>query len=316
MTKRLKYAALSSSLLTFTLLLSGCMRLDDSGNPTGLFSELVYNYLVIPAEATLDWLASTLGNYGFAIIALTILVRVIILPFTLKQQSSMMEQQIKMARIKPIIDDIQARMKQATDPEKKQMLQAELMTVYKENDINIVGQVAGCLPIFFQMPIFIAVFHVFRSSEAIAQTEFFGVALGETSILLAGITVVLYYLQAKLMNPTPTSSDTPNPAGGMTLMMPIMMGVFSYTSPAGLALYFMVSAVVGIVQQYYINSFFKPKIQADLDEKYGDQPTATPPSASFSTSKKTSKHVTNTSKSTNVPPVNQKRRNAGKQHSS
>lgn len=87
----MKRWVLSGGLLTTMIILSGCMRTNEAGEPTGTFSQLMYDYLVVPAEYALDWLASFVGNYGFAIIVLTILVRVIILPFTLKQQRSMME---------------------------------------------------------------------------------------------------------------------------------------------------------------------------------------------------------------------------------
>lgn len=315
----MKRWVLSGGLLTTMIILSGCMRTNEAGEPTGTFSQLMYDYLVVPAEYTLDWLNSFFGNYGFAIIILTILVRVIILPFTLKQQRSMMEQQIKMSSVKPIIDDIQADMQEATDPAEKQALQQELMAVYKENDISMVGQLAGCLPMLFQMPIFIAVLHVFRHSEAIATTTFFGIPLGEPSMVLAAVTVVLYYLQSKMMTSASATSDNDSnaPGGGaMTLMMPIMMGMISFTSPAGLALYFMVSAIVGIAQQFYINKVFKPSIQADLDERYGDKIEATRKRQSTRAKQKanTQKQAPKRPQDIKVPPTKNRRRNQGKQN--
>ena len=183
----------------------------------------------------------------------------------------------------------------------------------------MVGQLAGCLPMLFQMPIFIAVFHVFRHSEAIATTTFFGIPLGEPSMVLAAVTVVLYYLQSKMMTSASATSDNDSnaPGGGaMTLMMPIMMGMISFTSPAGLALYFMVSAIVGIAQQFYINKVFKPSIQADLDERYGDKIEATRKRQSTRAKQKanTQKQVPKRPQDIKVPPTKNRRRNQGKQN--
>ena len=245
------------------------MRLDENNEPVGFFSELMYDYLVVPMEALLDWLGGFFGNYGLAIIAITVIIRIILLPITLNQQRSMMKSQIQMADIKPIIDEIQADLKETKDPARKQELNEELMQVYRDNDINVFGQMAGCLPLFIQMPIFISIFHVFRYSEAIASTEFLGIQLGSPSILLALITGGLYFMESKMMQKR--MPDQAPGGGGMTLMMPVMMVFIAITSPSGLTLYFLTSGILGILQSYYLNNFFKPKLEAQLKEKYGDK---------------------------------------------
>lgn len=229
----------------------------------------MYDYIVIPMEFVLDWLGGLFGNYGLAIIGLTVIVRLVLLPITLNQQRSMMKSQMKMSGVMPVINEIQEDLKATNDPQRKQELNEELMMVYQENDINMFGQLAGCLPIFIQMPIFIAIFHVFRHSEAVATAEFLGIQLGSPSVILALVTGGLYYVESKMMQQRMPSDQ----AGGgtMTLMMPIMMMVIAFTSPAGLTLYFFTSALVGIVQSYFLNNYYKPKIEAELKEKYGDK---------------------------------------------
>lgn len=267
--RNLKRWTLGASMLVTTLFLSGCMRLDENNQPAGFFSELMYDYIVIPMEFVLDWFGGIFGNYGLAIIALTVIVRLIMLPITLNQQRSMMKSQMQMAGIKPVIDEIQAEMKETEDPQRKQELSQELMMVYQDNDINVFGQVAGCLPLFIQMPIFIAIFHVFRHSEAIATTEFLGIQLGSPSLILALVTGGLYFIESKMMQQR-MATDQPG-GNSMTLMMPIMMVFIAFTSPAGLTLYFLTSALVGIIQSYFLNNVYKPKIEAEMKEKYGDK---------------------------------------------
>lgn len=315
MKRNFKKWLLSASMLMTALFLSGCMRLDENNQPAGFFSELMYDYIVVPMEFVLDWLGSALGNYGLAIIGLTIIVRLVMLPITLNQQRSMMKSQYQMSGVKPVIDEIQKEMKETDDPEEKQALNQELMMVYQDNDINMFGQMAGCLPLFIQMPIFIAIFHVFRHSEAIASTQIFGIPLGSPSVILAVITGGLYYIESKLMSQR-MATDQPG-GNSMTLMMPIMMVFIAFTSPAGLTLYFLTSAIVGIVQSFYLNNIFKPKLEAELKEKYGNQEVVTrrkKTKAQSTTSKPATNKIINGQP--NQPSIKKqsKRRNSGKQN--
>lgn len=321
MKKNFKKWLFSGSMLAVVLFLSGCMRLDENNNPDGFFSELMYDYIVVPMEFVLDWLGSVFGSYGLAIIAITILIRLILLPVTLNQQRSMMKSQMQMSGIQPIMNEIQEEMKATDDPERKQELNEELMMVYQDNGINPLSSLAGCLPLFIQMPIFIAIFHVFRHSEAIAAAEFLGIPLGSPSIILAIITGGMYYFESKLMQQR-MPSDQPG-GGTMTLMMPIMMLFMGITSPAGLTLYFLASAIVGIGQSYYMNNVFKPKIEAEMKEKYGDQKVATrrKPSRPKTDTQNTSANKASGQKIINGNvnrnsnnKSNRKRRNAGKQN--
>lgn len=271
MTKRIKRWALYGGLFSTILFLSGCMRIDqETGEPAGFFSQLMYDYLVLPIEGLMDWMAGFLGNYGFAIIALTILVHLIILPLSLKQRRSMTEQQVQMSAIQPAIQEIQEEIKQTNDMQKKQYLQEEMMGIYQENDINVLGQLTGCLPLLIQMPIFIAVFQVLQNSQNIASETFFGISLGQSSIILGLLTGVVYYFQTKLMQQG-MSEEVRKQSGMMSMITPIMLLFISITSPAGLALYFLTGGIFNTIQSLVINNYYKPKIDAELEEKYGEQ---------------------------------------------
>ena len=267
---KIKRLMLTATLLSSVLFLSGCMRFDmETGAPQGFLSEIVYNVLIIPLNQFLDYLGQFLGSYGLAIIAFTMLFRLILLPLTLKQQRSTIESQIKMAGIKPIIDEIQADIKATDDPQEKQALNMEMMEVNRESGINMGSQLsAGCLPLLLQMPIFVAMFQVLRRSEAIANASFLGIELGETSILLAAVTGIIYLLQSRMMIKA-MPEEQQKTAGTTMYITPVMMFMFAFTGPAGIGLYWLASGIFTIFQQLFNNLYYKPKIEAEVREKMG-----------------------------------------------
>lgn len=260
---------LSGGMLTIVLFLSGCMRVDQEGNPTGGFSQFLYDYLVIPTQQFIEILADFFGSYGLAIIAITIIVRIIILPLSIKQQRSTMEQQVKMEAIKPATQEIQEEMKQTDDPHEKQELQQELMEVYRENNVSMLGGLSGCLPLLIQMPVFTAMFQAIRMSESIASATWLGIQLGDRSIILAVVTGLLYYVQSRVMM-MGMPEEQRNQSKTMMLMNPVMILMFSITGPAGLTLYWFAGGIVAIIQSLVTNLYYKPKLEKELKEKHGD----------------------------------------------
>ncbi|NQS76454.1 MAG: membrane protein insertase YidC [Peptococcaceae bacterium] len=183
-----------------------------------------------------------LPSYALAIILLTVLIKVILYPLTRKQMKSM----LGMQRIQPKIKEIQDKWKKK-DPKR---MQEEVMKLYKEHNIN---PAAGCMPLLIQMPILIALYRslfVFDYVNPAHATFFWLPNLTDKDPffilpVLAGITT---YFQSKM---TMTGSD---PTQRMMLFtMPVFIGWIAATVPAGLALYWVVFNLVGIIQQYYIN---------------------------------------------------------------
>lgn len=260
---------LSGGMLSLVLFLSGCMRVDQAGNPTGGFSQFMYDYLVLPTQQFIEILADIFGSYGLAIIVITIIVRILILPLSIKQQRSTMEQQVKMQAIKPATDEIQAEMKETEDPQEKAELQQELMEVYRENNVSMLGGLSGCLPLLIQMPVFTAMFQAIRMSESIASATWLGIQLGERSIILAIVTGVLYYVQSKVML-MGMPEEQQKQSKTMMLMNPVMILMFSITGPAGLTLYWFAGGFVAIAQSLVTNLYYKPKLEKELKEKHGD----------------------------------------------
>lgn len=189
-----------------------------------------------PMLASMKWFHSLIGNWGFAIIFLTLLVRAVVLPFNLMSYRSMKGMQ----KIQPLLTELRAKYKD--DPVN---LNKEMMAIMKNNNAN---PLAGCLPILLQIPIFFALYRVIGSSVELYQAPF-GAWIHDLSLhdkfyvlpVLMGITM---YIQQKL---TPTTMD-PMQAKILT-WMPVVFSLFMLNLPAGLTLYMVVSAVFGIVQQ-------------------------------------------------------------------
>ena len=201
--------------------------------------------LLVP---TLNFFHKLIPNYGVAIILLTFLVRIIFWPLTHKSTVSMK----KMQELQPKLKELQAKFK-----DNPQKMQQETWALYRENKVN---PMSSCLPMLIQIPVFIALFNVLRSSVELRYAPFLWVAdLSEPENLLAGVLPmplnILPILMAATMALqswlTPTAGD-PQQQKMMTIMMPIMMLVMFYTFPSALALYWTVSQVLSILQMMMI----------------------------------------------------------------
>lgn len=254
-------------LLIVVLVASGCVSYDDAGNPTGW----VYQYLGQPASQFLDFLANIFnGSYGIAIIIVTIITRLIMMPSSVNMTKNSMISQTRMKIAQPEIDEIKAEIEATKDPKEQAALNQEMMAVYKKYDINMMGGLSGCLPLIIQMPIISAVYTAIRSSERITQSSFLGLNLGEQSILIVVLVVLVTGLQGWMMQRNMPKSDNPQAAQTsrtMMLMNPLMLGWISWISAAGLGLYFLVGGLFALVQQFYTNKIVRPKIQEMLAEE-------------------------------------------------
>ncbi|MBQ9789821.1 MAG: membrane protein insertase YidC [Lentisphaeria bacterium] len=191
------------------------------------------------------------GSYGWSIIILTIIVRLLFWPVTQKANDSMK----KMQNLKPQIDKLREQYK--TNP---QMLNMKTMELYKKEGVNPVG---GCLPILLQIPVFFALYATLDGAFALRQVSFawvenlaapdtilsfplgftiFGISNFDLNPLVIAMTVLMV-LQQKL---TPTAMDPMQQK--MMALMPIFMLIFLYELPAGLTLYWTVSQLFSILQ--------------------------------------------------------------------
>ncbi len=183
---------------------------------------------------------SVVGNYGLAIILLTIMIRVPFIPIVSKGQKSMK----KMQEIQPKIKELQKQYKND-----KERLNKEMMGIYAKNKVNPVG---GCLPLLLQIPVFFALYKVLMVTIELRGEPFIfwitDLSLKDpyyiTPIIMAGT----MFLQQKM---TPTGGDERTKK--MLMYMPLIFAVISLSFPSGLVLYWMVNNMLSIGQQVVIN---------------------------------------------------------------
>lgn len=199
---------------------------------------------------TLDTFAGWFGeSYGLAILLLTIIVRTLILPLTLKQYRSskaMQALQPEMAEIKKKYKD---------NPQKQQ---EETMKLFQKHQVN---PMAGCLPLIVQMPIFIALYNAIYWNPEIRDHTFLWLQLGEKDpyYILPILAAATTFIQSKMMQKQQTQTM---PGMGMMLaIFPVLIFVMAISFPAALPLYWVYSNVYTIVQNYflYVRSSDRPK---------------------------------------------------------
>ena len=178
------------------------------------------------------------GNFGVSIIIVTILIKIALLPLTLKQDKSMKE----MKKIQPELEKLKE--KYAND---KQMLNIKTMELYKEHKVNPLG---GCLPILIQLPIIIALFGVLRNGIIPQDYSFLWLKLSDKDpyYILPILNGAVSFFQQKLMG----SADSNPQMKNMMYIFPVMMIYISYRMPSGLQLYWLTSSILAVVQQYFI----------------------------------------------------------------
>jgi YidC/Oxa1 family membrane protein insertase len=180
-------------------------------------------------------------NWGVAIILLTVVVKVVLMPLTHKSFQS----QTKMKALKPEIDKLNEKFKD--DPQAKQKATMEL---YKQHKINPLG---GCLPMLLQMPIWFALFSTLRTSPELYRAPFFGWITDLSSPDPYFVTPVLMGAMMFLQNRfTPAMGDAMQ-AKMMMYFMPIMFTGMMLFLPSGLTLYILVNTVLSITQLYIQN---------------------------------------------------------------
>ena len=213
----------------------------------------------------LNGIYAVIGNYGIAIIALTILVKLAIFPVTRHQQVTMASYQAKMQKYKPELDRLREKYKN-----NRQRLNQETLKFFKEKGINPFP-LGGCLPMFATLPIFFGLFYLLRTAPELRQAPFaFWIQdlsrpdqlsaswphldLMCLSIhglnLLPILMTVAWFLQQRMM-PKPQDPQQAQ-TQQMMMFMPIVFGFMLYDFASGLSLYWLTNSCVGIVEQKFI----------------------------------------------------------------
>ncbi|MDT6962323.1 membrane protein insertase YidC [Cupriavidus sp. SZY C1] len=202
-----------------------------------------YGWLTILAKPLfwlLEKLHGFLGNWGWSIIALTVLIKLVFFPLSAASYKSMG----KMKDLQPRMTAIRERYK--GDPQK---MNQEMMALYRTEKVNPLG---GCLPIVIQIPVFIALYWVLLSSVEMRGAPWLGwihdLSVPDPFYILPVVMAVSMFVQTKL-NPTP-----PDPVQAKVMMiMPLVFSFMFFFFPAGLVLYWVVNNILSIAQQWQIN---------------------------------------------------------------
>ena len=217
--------------------------------------------LVVSHDMTLEVLAGPLldllrmiygyvGNYGVAIIILTIIVRLVLFPLTYKGMKSMK----RMQQLSPRMKKLQAKYKN-----NKEKLNKEMMGLYRKNRVNPLG---GCLPMLLQLPVFFALYSSLSSAVELRHAPFIlwisdlsqPDGLGITPLLMGAS----MYFQQKL---TPQTAMMDSTQAKVMQMLPFIFTIFTFTFPSGLTLYWVTSNILSIAQQQIINRIKTPEMQ-------------------------------------------------------
>lgn len=179
------------------------------------------------------------ANYGFAIIMLTVVIKMLLYPLTVKQVKSMKAMQ----EMQPQLKKLQEKYKG-----KPEILQKEMASLYKNAGIN---PLAGCLPLIAQMPILIGIFYAIRDYTYVGSPAFLWLdhlSAADPYYILPVLSAVTTFIQQKQ-----TMTDSNNPQTKMMMiMMPLFIGWISCTFPAGLVIYWVVSNIMQILQQWWM----------------------------------------------------------------
>jgi YidC/Oxa1 family membrane protein insertase len=212
----------------------------------------MFSVIVVPLLRSLKWVHTYVGNWGWSIVVLTVIINVVLFPLQHKSIVSMR----KMQEIQPQMKAIQDRYAKfkATDPEKQKMNQ-ELMALYKERGVN---PASGCVPMLLTMPLLLAMWAMLQTSIELRGAPFMGWIHDLTA-------ADPYYVTPVLMGLTQFWQQRITPSAGadpaqqkMMMMMPAIMTVMFLWLPAGALIYYTVSGVLRIGQQYLTNSIIGP----------------------------------------------------------
>jgi YidC/Oxa1 family membrane protein insertase len=250
--------------------------------------------LCIGLTHVLNVFHGVVGSYGWSILLLTVIVRLLLYPVTHHQMRIMAKTQRDMARVKPFIDEIREKYK--GDMAK---IQRETMAIYKEHGVNPFAGVKGCLPLLLQMPIFLALWKMLYSSIELRGAPFLWISdlsgpdalfhtpwlatvpliggfLGTSINLLPILMALTQWLTMQLGT---VKIEDPNQRT-MMIFMPIMLTVMLYRAPSGLMLYWVAGNIWQMGHQYLTTKHVQREAEAAEAQAPPSPPKREPPSGS------------------------------------
>lgn len=252
------------------VVLSGCSVVDKSGEfreivPKGFWDTV----FVFPVAWLMNLITSWSGHFAIGVVLTTIIIRTIAFPIYTKTNDN----SIKMQAIQPEIQKIQAKYAGKSDPESRNKMNMELMQVYKDNNISMLG---GCLMPFLQMPIFMAMYHAVARTPVTygylpEQMNFFWTSLSDKGdvfahplrLILPVLVVITSIVQQQVAMIGISDEAKNNPTMKMMMyVMPLMMFFISVTQVQALSLYWVAGNLYSTLQVIVVKRPFKKKDQS------------------------------------------------------
>lgn len=196
------------------------------------------------------------GNWGIAIIIITALIKLLFVPLTHRSMIKMRQTQERMGRLQPKVQKIKQKYKDKRDMEARRKMNEEMMDLYKQEGVNPMSSLSGCLPLLLQLPVLWAMLSVLTVVVELRGAPFFGWIVDLSAPdpyfvtpIVMGLT--MFYQQLKAM--TKTEDPQQKSQQRIMLFMPLLFTWFFIWAPAGLVIYWLVNSVLGIVQQIFVN---------------------------------------------------------------
>jgi len=202
----------------------------------------MFTFFAKPLFVALKFFYDLVGNYGWSIIIITVIIKLLFAPLTHKSQKSMK----RMQKLQPLFAELKEKFK--GDPQK---LNREMMELYKKHKVN---PMSGCLPMLIQIPVFIALYNVLNNAIELRRAPFAfwlqDLSLKDPYYVLP---IMMGLSMLAMQKMTPTSAD-PN-QNKIMMLMPVFLTFMFISLPSGLVLYFTVSNLLSMAQQVYINKY-------------------------------------------------------------
>lgn len=223
-----------------------------------------WGFLAKPLYAALAFFHGYVGNWGWAIVILTVLIRLLFIPITHRSMVNMRKTQKDMARLQPKVQKIKDAFKDREAKEKdrvkkmelRRKQQEEMMELYKREGVNPMATLTGCLPMLLQMPVLIAMYTVLSVATDLRGAPFFGWIQDLSSrdpYWVTPIVMGVTMLVQQLMTMTKTEDPQQRAQQRMMLIVPVIFTYMFMNFAAGLVIYWLVNNLLSIAQQVMIN---------------------------------------------------------------
>ncbi|MGX7051618.1 membrane protein insertase YidC [Leuconostoc palmae] len=234
----------------------------------------MYRWIGHPLADIMSNIAHLIGGVdgiGWAIIIITAVLRLVLLPFFLNQQVNTTINQIKMQTLKPEIDKLQARSRKAGTTEEQQRASMAMMSLYRENDVSVIGGISF-LTMAMQLPIFSGLYSAILHSPSLKGATFLGFNLTNPQIVFAILAGIIYLIQAWLaMQHMPEEQKKTSAA--MMFISPIMIFVFAMIASGAIGLYFVVGGLFALLQTLILH-FQRPGLEKRVGLEFKIKKTA------------------------------------------